>query len=187
MKTRNLSALFVMLLIASGLSGCKQVKRMFRNTTKEAQAFNNKLVAANKTINLAAQAFGRHLKPVLEGKKADSAALDKKFTEMKAAFDRVDQEMKGLKVPDLDGAKKLYDITDEGRAFLEANRGPLDALLARLSGATGERRAMPRIMRAMANVKIALRMRLANGSLSEAEADAIAAILDEAANKLERA
>ena len=37
-----------------------------------------------------------------------------------------------------------------------------------------------------ANVKLALRMRLANGSLSEAEVDAIAAILDEAANKLER-
>ena len=86
-----------------------------------------------------------------------------------------------------DGAKKLYDITDEGRAFLEANRAPLDALLARLSGASGERRHMPRIMRAMANVKMALRMRLANGSLSEAEIDAIAAILDDAATKLGRA
>jgi hypothetical protein len=34
---------------------------------------------------------------------------------------------------------------------------------------------------------MALRMRLANGSLNEAEIDAIAAILDEAATKLERA
>ncbi|MCA9519847.1 MAG: hypothetical protein KC609_02695 [Myxococcales bacterium] len=129
MKTRNLSALFVMLLIASGLSGCKQVKRMFRNTTKEAQAFNNKLVAANKTINLAAQAFGRHLKPVLEGKKADSAALDKKFTEMKAAFDRVDQEMKGLKVPDLDGAKKLYDAHQK---FLDGQREMINGTLKKI-------------------------------------------------------
>jgi DNA-binding PadR family transcriptional regulator len=86
-----------------------------------------------------------------------------------------------------DGAKKLYAITDEGRAFLEANRAPLDALLGRLTGASGERRHMPRIMRAMANVKLALRMRIGRGSLSDAEVDAIAAILDEAADKLERA
>ena len=54
-------------------------------------------------------------------------------------------------------------ITDEGRAFLEANRAPLDALLERMNGASGERRHMPRIVRAMANVKLALRMRFSRG------------------------
>src|SRR5690242_16860795 len=38
--------------------------------------------------------------------------------------------------PSADGAKKLHQITDEGKAFLEANRELLNALLARMAEAS---------------------------------------------------
>lgn len=85
-----------------------------------------------------------------------------------------------------EGGKKLYAITDEGRSFLEANRRMLDAMLARLQGGSRRGRA-PQIVRAMENLKTALRLRLVEGQLSEAEIDAIAAAIDAAATKVEKA
>jgi len=88
-----------------------------------------------------------------------------------------------------DGAKKLYEITDEGRAFLEANRATLDGLLERIaefSGARGGGRS-PQIMRAMENLKTALRLRMSQGPLDETQIDAIAAAIDAAARGVEKA
>ena len=45
----------------------------------------------------------------------------------------------------------------------------------------------PQILRAMENLKLALRLRLARGPLSSEEADAVAAALDAAATAVERA
>ncbi|RAI57795.1 PadR family transcriptional regulator [Roseicella frigidaeris] len=86
------------------------------------------------------------------------------------------------------GAKKLHGITAEGEAFLAANRPAVDALLARMAEtsrlhAGGQ---APQILRAMENLKLALRMRLARGPLTPEQADAVAAALDAAALAVER-
>src|ERR1700758_5276664 len=61
-----------------------------------------------------------------------------------------------------DGAKKLHEITAEGRAFLDANRRAVDALLARMAetSRTHGGGTAPQILRAMENLKLALRLRL---------------------------
>lgn len=87
-----------------------------------------------------------------------------------------------------DGAKKLYAITAEGEAFLTANRATVDALLARMAEASGThgRGRSPGIIRAMENLKMALRLRAASGSLTDDQIDRIAAVIDEAAAKVEK-
>ncbi|MFO1059000.1 MAG: PadR family transcriptional regulator [Dongiaceae bacterium] len=87
-----------------------------------------------------------------------------------------------------EGSKKLHAITDEGRAFLAANRGTLDALLGRMAeaGRMHGGGPAPQVVRAMENLKLALRLRLARGPLTEAQAAAIAAALDAAATSVER-
>jgi DNA-binding PadR family transcriptional regulator len=87
-----------------------------------------------------------------------------------------------------ESAKKPYEITTQGRAFLEANRPALDALLARMDDAGRAQGSGPaaQVIRAVENLKLALRLRLSHGPLSEEQASAAAATIDEAANKLER-
>jgi DNA-binding PadR family transcriptional regulator len=87
-----------------------------------------------------------------------------------------------------DGLKKLHEITAEGRAFLDANHRAVDALLARMaetSRAHGGGTA-PQILRATENLKLALRLRLSRGPLSEEQINAVAAALDAAATGVER-
>ncbi len=86
-----------------------------------------------------------------------------------------------------DGGKKLYTITDAGRAFLGENQKIVDAIFTRMDEA-GSRggRFSPQIMRAMENLRTALKYRLAEGALSEEEISAIAAALDQAALAVER-
>jgi DNA-binding PadR family transcriptional regulator len=87
-----------------------------------------------------------------------------------------------------EGAKKLHQITDDGKAFLEANRELLNALLARMaeaSRALGDGPA-PQIVRAMENLRLALRMRMARGPLTAEQATAVAAALDAATVAVEK-
>ena len=86
------------------------------------------------------------------------------------------------------GAKKLHETTAEGRAFLEANRPAVDTLLARMDEAGRVHGAgpAPQVVRAVENLKLALRLRLARGPLSEEQANAVAAALDAAATSVER-
>jgi DNA-binding PadR family transcriptional regulator len=87
-----------------------------------------------------------------------------------------------------DGAKKSHQITDEGRAFLAANRAAVDALLARMAEArhTHGDGPAPQILRAMENLKLALRLRLSRGPLSADQINAVAALLDVAATGVEQ-
>jgi DNA-binding PadR family transcriptional regulator len=87
-----------------------------------------------------------------------------------------------------EGARKLYAITEEGQAYLAANRAAADAVLARIDAAKeayGEGPA-PQVVRATEHLRVALRLRLRRGRLSEAEAQAIARALDAAASEVER-
>jgi DNA-binding PadR family transcriptional regulator len=85
------------------------------------------------------------------------------------------------------GGKKLYELTDEGKAHLEANRAEADAILDRIKTmreAFGGGPPAP-ILRAMENLRMAGRMRLQKGGLDDAKIAAIADVLDEAARKIE--
>lgn len=87
-----------------------------------------------------------------------------------------------------EGSKKLYTVTGEGRAFLTANQASIDALRERIAEA-GARHGGLRarnVMRAMENLKMALRMRATGGELTDAQIEKIAAVLDEAAQKVEK-
>jgi len=87
-----------------------------------------------------------------------------------------------------DGAKKLHAITPEGQAYLAAYRPTVDALLARMQEAHrihGGGTA-PQVLRAIENLKLALRLRLARGPLTDAQINAVAAAIDAAATAVER-
>jgi DNA-binding PadR family transcriptional regulator len=87
-----------------------------------------------------------------------------------------------------EGAKKLYAITEQGKAELDANKSNVDALFARIASAreTFSSGRSPQIVRAMENLKLALRLRMERGPLSEDELQRVAAAIDIAANEIER-
>ncbi|MCB9948891.1 MAG: PadR family transcriptional regulator [Rhodospirillaceae bacterium] len=84
-----------------------------------------------------------------------------------------------------EGGRKCYRITAEGEAFLVANRQAADALLARVGHGGAEPPPAP-VIRAMENLKLALRLRLQRGPIDQATAESIAAALDAAAQTVER-
>jgi DNA-binding PadR family transcriptional regulator len=85
--------------------------------------------------------------------------------------------------------KKLYHATDEGTAYLKANQASVDTIQARIDGVARERSVVPdpRIIRAIENLKTALRLRLAGGTIPDEQVRAIAAAIDAAAAEAERA
>jgi DNA-binding PadR family transcriptional regulator len=87
-----------------------------------------------------------------------------------------------------ESGRKQHEITDEGRAFLVANRQNVDALFARMREANQARGGgtAPQIVRAMENLKLALRLRLGRGPLSDAQVAAVTDALDAAAVTVER-
>ena len=87
-----------------------------------------------------------------------------------------------------EGGKKLYTITQEGSAALEANKATVEAIFARMAEVNAAHGGgpKPQLVRAMHNLKLALRMRLARGPLTEAQVEAIVATLDAAAVAVER-
>lgn len=87
-----------------------------------------------------------------------------------------------------EGGRKQHEITQQGQAFLEANRPALEALLARMAEVSRVHAGGPpsQIVRAMENLKLALRLRLSRGPLTDEQAHAMAEALDQAATKVER-
>lgn len=87
-----------------------------------------------------------------------------------------------------EAGRKRHSITAEGEAFLAANRAVVDELLARTApgGADGRAAVPAPVIRAMENLKLAMRLRLRQGSIDDEAAERIAAALDEAARTVER-
>lgn len=101
------------------------------------------------------------------------------------------EELGYLTVEEADtGGRKRYRITDAGQVFLTENRVTVDAMMARMNsgvdGAGPRAGRPPQVMRAIENLKLAMRMRLSGEALTPAQANAFAAVLDSAAQQLEQ-
>jgi len=97
------------------------------------------------------------------------------------------EELGLIRVQETEGPRKLYGITEEGRASLDDNRATVEPIFARMAEINARHGGgpAPQILRAMENLKTALRLRLAQGPLSAEENTAIANILDDAARAVE--
>ncbi len=98
------------------------------------------------------------------------------------------EDMGYARVEAEEAGRKRYHITGQGEEFLAANRVEADELLARAaSDRPGRHGDVPApVVRAMENLKLAMRLRLRQGPLASATAEAIATALDAAAVAVER-
>ncbi|MFS2203802.1 PadR family transcriptional regulator [Variovorax sp. Varisp36] len=101
------------------------------------------------------------------------------------------EEMGYLSVEAGDGSgRKRYSITASGQEFLAANREMADAMMARMSGGVdgaGPRGGRPpQVTRAIENLKLAMRMRLSGAAMTAQQAHEFAAVLDAAAQQIEK-
>ena len=86
-------------------------------------------------------------------------------------------------------SKKIFEATDEGRAHLEENDHEVDELIERLEEAGSHRRRShrPEMGRAVGNLMTALKNRVAHDGWNEALLHEVIDILDDAAQRIERA
>jgi DNA-binding PadR family transcriptional regulator len=87
-----------------------------------------------------------------------------------------------------EGPRKPFQVTDEGRAHIDERADEIEALFERLRelAPRGESMAGPAIGRAVKNLMSALTHRIGRDGLDEELLHEIAAILDEAAQRIER-
>jgi DNA-binding PadR family transcriptional regulator len=88
-----------------------------------------------------------------------------------------------------EGNKKLYTVTERGRENLKANNATVKAIFGRMEQAQkvfGRGRS-PQIMRALMNLKLALKMRVRRGGLTGEQVSKIAEALDAAARAIDEA
>lgn len=97
------------------------------------------------------------------------------------------EEQGMIRVESTDGPRKLYAITPDGETLLERNRGLVDAIFGRIAEINARHGGgpAPQILRAMENLKLALRLRLSQGPLSAEQVAKISDILDAAAKGVE--
>ena len=91
------------------------------------------------------------------------------------------EELDHVRASATDGARKLFEITEQGRAFLDENRATLDGVLARMGLAARHMsgRAWPEsVHQAMHTLKHALLLR--PGEWSETEAERVRKIIENA-------
>ena len=98
------------------------------------------------------------------------------------------EETGQIEVANAEGNKKLYAVTDAGRATVEENRAAIDAVLARFAEAGSNVRPEhnPRLFRAVENMRLAMRLKMQSGTLTPEQIDALADLLDETARKIEQ-
>jgi DNA-binding PadR family transcriptional regulator len=88
-----------------------------------------------------------------------------------------------------EGARKPFQATGEGRAHLEQNAAEIAELFERLeeTGSHRRRSHRPEMGRAIGNLMAALKNRIAHEGWNEALLNEVVDILDEAAQRIERA
>jgi DNA-binding PadR family transcriptional regulator len=97
-------------------------------------------------------------------------------------------EETGLIASEAQATKKLYHITPEGRAEMDANLAAIEAVRNRIKEAKARFGGppAPEMMRAMGNLRAAIQVRLAKGELSPESLASVTAALDRAAGEIER-
>ncbi len=97
------------------------------------------------------------------------------------------EEVGHIEARAVEGAKKLFGITEAGQAHLTENRAEAEAALARLEHLRSRGEAMDAgpVFRAMNNLKTALQQRLANATDKQL-LFSVADLIDDAARKIER-
>jgi DNA-binding PadR family transcriptional regulator len=98
------------------------------------------------------------------------------------------EELGQIRAQEAEGPRKLFAITPDGEAVLEQNRALVDSIFGRMAEINARHGGgpAPQILRAMENLKTALRIRLSRGPLSADQTAIIARLLDEAAQSVER-
>ncbi len=97
------------------------------------------------------------------------------------------QEQGFAEAIDSEGGKKMFGLTDAGRAALDADKAAVDAIFGRISETTTRSSGVrPRVVRAMENLSTALRLTLSQGALTEDRVAAIVKIIDDAAAAVEK-
>jgi len=98
------------------------------------------------------------------------------------------QEMGHIEEAPSEGARKAFTVTTAGAEHLTAKKAEVDELFARLAqfGKAHERSDGGPVRRAMQNLKTVLRSRFERDELKAETLHQVAAILDEAAQKIER-
>ena len=98
------------------------------------------------------------------------------------------EELSYLRPEVAEGTRKLYSITEEGAAFLDANRPLVDAILGRMAEVSRVYAGgpAPEIRRALRNLEQALSIRLGRGPLDAAQVRTITEALDRVAGEIER-
>jgi len=97
-------------------------------------------------------------------------------------------DMGQIEAQQSEGAKKLFAITDAGRTEIDANKEVIEAAIARLTqvGEETQRTDSASVRRAMGNLRQVLMDRLSDRDLDKAALHDIVALIDEAAQKIER-
>jgi DNA-binding PadR family transcriptional regulator len=98
------------------------------------------------------------------------------------------QDLDHIKEAASEGARKAFEATPVGAADLAANAEKIEALLARLAALATMRGRMDAgpVRRAVENLKSVLRNRLVGGEATKDQLHDIAAIIDDAAQRIER-
>jgi DNA-binding PadR family transcriptional regulator len=97
-------------------------------------------------------------------------------------------EMGHIREDQSEGSRKTYAVTPEGQAFLDARKTEVAALMARLAEMASERARFDNapVRRAMMNLRAVLVHRLSEDGLKPETLHAVTAIIDEAAQRIER-
>ena len=99
------------------------------------------------------------------------------------------QDMEMIEEAEAEGPRKPFQITDEGREYLELKSDEVDGLFERLDELNPEPQANaagPAIGRAVKNLMTAMGQRIGREGIDDDLLHEIAAILDEAAQRIER-
>jgi DNA-binding PadR family transcriptional regulator len=96
------------------------------------------------------------------------------------------EEMGHATVSEERAGRKLYTLSPEGLAYLEANRAAVNAVLARLDAGRAARRGPPSpVVRALENLNVAVRLRLKGQDATPEQIRTIADAIDAAARTVE--
>jgi DNA-binding PadR family transcriptional regulator len=90
-------------------------------------------------------------------------------------------------VSSAEGSKKLYTVTDLGTEYLKTNQATVKAIFGRMeqAGKAFGRGRSPQIMRAVANLMFALKLRAGQGNLSPEQTRKIVEAIDAAARVID--